>query len=54
MPTQVADDASGDKTVQVHLEWVFHGKGTVQAVAKLRVLTPDPAEASVTFPYSCA
>ncbi len=50
----VADDSSGNKTVQVHLKWAFHGKGTVQAVAKLRVLTPDPAEASITFPYSCS
>jgi hypothetical protein len=54
MAALVADDASGNKTVQVHLEWAFHGKGTVQAVAKLRILTPDAAEASVTFPYSCA
>ena len=54
MAALVADDASGKKTVQVHLEWAFHGKGTVQAVAKLRILTPDAAEASVTFPYSCA
>jgi hypothetical protein len=50
----VVDDGSGKNTVQVHLEWRFHGKGTVQAVAKLRVLTPDPAEASITFPYSCS
>jgi serine/threonine protein kinase len=54
MPTLVADDASGNKTVQVHLKWSFHGKGTIQAVAKLRVLTPDPAEGSITFPYSCS
>ncbi len=54
MAALVADDASGSKTVQVHLEWAFHGKGTVQAVAKLRVLTPGSAEASVTFPYSCS
>jgi serine/threonine-protein kinase len=54
MAALVADDASGDKTVQVHLKWAFHGKGTVQAVAKLRVLTPDSAEASITFPYSCS
>ena len=54
MAALVADDASGSKTVQVHLEWAFHGKGTVQAVAKLRVLTPESAEASITFPYSCS
>jgi eukaryotic-like serine/threonine-protein kinase len=54
MATLVADDASGKKTVQVHLKWAFHGKGTIQAVAKLRVLTPETAEASITFPYSCS
>jgi serine/threonine protein kinase len=50
----VADDASGKNTVQVQLKWAFHGKGTIQAVAKLIVLTPDSAEASITFPYSCS
>jgi serine/threonine protein kinase len=50
----VADDASGTKTVQVYLKWAFHGKGSIQAVARLRVLTPDTAEASITFPYSCS
>jgi serine/threonine protein kinase len=50
----VADDASGNKTVRVDLKWPFHGKGNIQAVARLRVLTPDSAEASVTFPYSCS
>ena len=52
--TLVADDASGTKTVQVHLLWAFHGKGNTQAVAKLHVLTPDSAESSITFPYSCS
>ena len=52
--TLVVDDASGKKTVPVQLKWAFHGKGTIQAVAKLRVLTPDSAEASITFPYSCS
>jgi serine/threonine-protein kinase len=48
-----ADAASGKATVGVELDWAFHGKGTGQAVAKLRVLTPDPVEASIIFPYSC-
>jgi len=52
-PVLTADDASGSDKVQVQLKWAFHGKGTGKAVAKLRVLTPDPAEASITFPYSC-
>ena len=50
----VADDASGSDTVRIQLNWAFHGKGTGQAVAKLRVLTPDQAESSITFPYSCS
>jgi hypothetical protein len=54
MAALVADDGSGQKTVQVHLLWAFHGKGNVQAVAKLLVLTPDSAESSITFPYSCS
>jgi hypothetical protein len=49
----VANDASGGKTVQVTLKWAFHGKGTGQAVAELRVLDPQQDESSITFPYSC-
>jgi hypothetical protein len=49
----VAVDASGGKTVQVKLSWAFHGKGTGQAVAELRVLGPQQDESSITFPYSC-
>ena len=49
----VADDASGGKTVQVTLKWAFHGKGTGQAVAELRVLDPQQDESSIIFPYSC-
>jgi hypothetical protein len=54
MAALVADDASGSHTVQVRLNWTFHGKGTGNAVAKLNVVTPGPgAESSITFPYSC-
>jgi serine/threonine protein kinase len=49
----VVDDASGSNTVQVTLDWAFHGKGTGKAVAELRVLNPQQDEASITFPYSC-
>ncbi|MGH3209362.1 MAG: serine/threonine-protein kinase [Trebonia sp.] len=49
----VADDASGSNTVQVTLKWAFHGKGTGQAVAELRVLDPQQDEASIIFPYFC-
>jgi hypothetical protein len=52
-PALVTDDASGSDKVQVELRWAFHGKGTGQAVAKLLVLKPQQAEASITFPYSC-
>jgi hypothetical protein len=52
-PSLVADDASGSDSVQVPLKWAFHGKGTGQAVAELRVLNPQQSEASLTFPYSC-
>lgn len=50
---QVADDASGSDTVQVTLKWALHGTGRGQAVAELRVLSPQQDEASITFPYSC-
>jgi hypothetical protein len=49
----VADDASGSNAVRISLKWAFHGKGTGQAVAELRVLDPQEDEASLTFPYSC-
>src|SRR5271165_969225 len=52
-PVLVADDASGARTVRVELKWAFHGTGTDQAVAELRVLRPEPAAASTTFTYSC-
>jgi hypothetical protein len=52
-PSLVADDASGNGKVQVSLKWAFHGKGTGQAVAELRVLNPQQYESSITFPYSC-
>lgn len=47
------NDASGSKTVQVDLKWPFHGKGKGRSVTELRVLTPQQAKASITFPYSC-
>jgi len=52
-PALVADDQSGSDDVRVELKWAFHGKGTGQAVAELKVLEPQHAEASITFPYSC-
>ncbi len=52
-PPLVADDASGSDKVQIPLKWAFHGKGTGQAVAELRVLNPQQYESSIIFPYSC-
>jgi hypothetical protein len=52
-PQLVADDASGSDKVQVPLKWAFHGKGSGTAVAELRVLDPQRAEASLIIPYSC-
>jgi serine/threonine protein kinase len=49
----VADDASGSDTVTVYLNWTFHGQGTSSATPELRVLAPNQAESSITFPYSC-
>jgi hypothetical protein len=49
----VVDDGGGSSTVTVTLKWQFHGKGAENAIADFRVLSPDPDEASVTFPYSC-
>ena len=42
-PVLMADEASGHDTVQVELNWAFHGRGTDHAVAELRVLAPDQA-----------
>jgi eukaryotic-like serine/threonine-protein kinase len=52
-PVLVVNDASGSDKVQVNLEWAFHGKGTGQAVAELRVLGPQQDVSSIIFPYSC-
>lgn len=52
-PPLVADDANGKGTVRVTLKWALHVKGVGQAVAELRVLTPQQEEASIIFPYSC-
>jgi serine/threonine protein kinase len=51
---KTAEAASGSDTVRVTLNWVFHNKGTGKSVAHLRVLKPGQADASITFPYSCA
>ena len=52
-PPRVVAITGSSGAVLVKLKWTFHGKGTGQAVAELRVLNPRPTESSITFPYSC-
>jgi serine/threonine protein kinase len=49
----VAQAGSGSDTVQVSLQWAFHGKGTGTAIVTLHVLTPASADETINFPYSC-
>jgi hypothetical protein len=43
----------GTNTTQVHLFWQFSGKGTLKAKATLQILTPQQAETSTEFTYTC-
>jgi hypothetical protein len=43
----------GSTTVQVHLHWTFHGEGTYEARATLRILTPTRSAATGHFTYAC-
>jgi eukaryotic-like serine/threonine-protein kinase len=52
-PVSTAVVASGQTTAPLHLSWSFKGKGTYQATAQLRVLSPEVASATTTFTYSC-
>ena len=52
-PVTTAVIGTGQTTAPVHLSWMFTGKGTYQATAELRVLTPEVATAKTTFTYSC-
>jgi serine/threonine protein kinase len=47
-----AADQTGKDTVKVGLTWAFHGKGTGNAVAELRVLSPAQDMGSLSVPYS--
>jgi hypothetical protein len=53
-PVSAVTGASGHATVQVVLQWSFHGSGTYHAVARLHVLTPDVASGQTAFTYSCS
>ncbi len=52
-PVQTATIASGRTSEQVHLYWTIRGRGTIQAGAKLRVLSPSVQAGSTSFVYSC-
>jgi serine/threonine protein kinase len=52
-PVATAVVGSGQTTAPLHLSWSFHGKGTYQATAELRVLSPQVASATTAFTYSC-
>jgi hypothetical protein len=43
----------GTNVSQVHLFWQFSGTGTLKAKATLQILTPQPAETSTEFTYTC-
>jgi serine/threonine protein kinase len=45
--------AGTDSTVLVTLAWNFSGRGTGDNIAKLVIVSPQAADASITFPYSC-
>jgi serine/threonine protein kinase len=45
--------AGSDTTVEVTLAWAFHGKGSGDNVAELDILSPQGAQSSLIFPYSC-
>lgn len=44
----------GQKRARIHLLWTFEGKGTYEATAALRILTPEARTASVRFTYDCS
>jgi hypothetical protein len=50
---QTAIIASGHSSTQLHLRWTFHGTGTYQATAELRMLSPRVTSAKTAFTYFC-
>ena len=54
LPVATVTDGSGQQSVRVDLRWQFHGAGTRQAVATLRVFAPNVVAAqSAGFTYAC-
>jgi hypothetical protein len=43
----------GQHSVNLHLTWTFRGPGTYDAQATVQLITPKPANASVSFRYAC-
>ena len=55
LPVATVTDGSGQQSVRVDLQWGFHGTGTRQAVATLRVFTPNVVAAeNAGFTYACS
>jgi hypothetical protein len=44
---------AGRTSTTVHLYWTFSGAGTQSGTATLRVVDPEPAEASAQISYAC-
>jgi hypothetical protein len=44
---------SGQDKVPVTLNWTFHGAGTQQGTVVLKVLSPNPGQASAVVKFSC-
>jgi hypothetical protein len=43
----------GETSTKVHLYWQFQGRGTLNAKATLRIISPTQTQASKDFTYSC-
>jgi hypothetical protein len=44
----------GQREARLTLLWTFHGRGTVEATAELRVSAPDTHTTSAAFTYHCS
>jgi hypothetical protein len=45
--------ARGQREARLTLLWTFHGQGTTDATAELRITTPSTHTASAAFTYTC-
>jgi hypothetical protein len=51
--TLVQSLARGQHSVELHLTWAFHGPGSYDARASVRLLSPGTSSAAVSFRYVC-